>query len=364
MGELPELHATPTEKMKGWKSWSVSEVRRRTVLALFIIDAQIAQFSGGVPSGRHATNSLAFASKESVFDAKTADDWIAEMSKHAQSPCTFKDVFVTLFNPKRNPILRFTSYLSAHVVLEGLEALIIENRDANGTAVGIPSRYQISQALLNLKQQLTESLPDNTEFMEFLLRWHAVFLDLATDTVPISQKLCAYYDVQESINPRAKSSSLAIDLHTWVASSDARRALLHAIQIQEISQRLPIGRTHTTYMPSSIFAAATVYCATLTATGQDYITPPEPVNWDEVWDCNCRPEDCEVSEDDAVSYSHSSSFILRVEVPLSGSGTRSRDLRSSLHTLQGAIRGISCQWGISEEMSAILLAWESKMSLR
>ena len=258
MEDVPELNSTPAKKKESWKAWAVREVHQRTVLALYIIDAQVAQFSGGVPSGRHTTNSLGFASAESVFNAKTADGWIVEINKHWQAPCAFKDVFLSLFHPEPDRTPNFTSYFSAHVALEGLEALVIENRVAKGAAVGIPSRYQISQALLRLQGNLVEALPNAPESMEFLIRWHAVFLDLATDTVPLCQELCTRYGVHQKIYSAKRTSSPGADLHAWAKSSQARRALLHAIHIQDIAERLPVGPMHTTFIASSLFQACVV----------------------------------------------------------------------------------------------------------
>src|SRR5277367_5345925 len=79
--DVPNLNATTPEKMQVWKSWIRSEVARRTVLGLYIVDGLVAQFAGGVPCGRHATNPLSFSSHEAVFKANTADDWIVQMNK-------------------------------------------------------------------------------------------------------------------------------------------------------------------------------------------------------------------------------------------------------------------------------------------
>jgi hypothetical protein len=49
------------------------------------------------------------------------------------------------------------------------------------------------------------------------------------------------------------------DLIRWANTDDGRRALLRAVAIQDIIKRLPRGRAHAIHMPSSLFAAATVY---------------------------------------------------------------------------------------------------------
>jgi hypothetical protein len=351
VGDVPEIGAMHAEKMKKWKTWVSFEIQRRTVLGLYIIDGQLARYSGGVPIGRHVTNRLPYSSRESIFDAKTVDDWIIEMNKHWLGASTFREVFVSLFDLQAQQIPSLTSQFSIHVVLEGLQALLSENRDADGTAFGIPSRSQIISAMLRFRRNYLETTPTSLESLELLLRWHALCLDLAVDAALLCRKLCAHHGVKQNIFFNGRASTSTIDLDEWSCSVDARRALLHAITIQDIAERLPMGRAQATHVPASIFAAATVYSA-LSTIRQVTVVTPDSINWDEVWDC---ADHNMLGHGNTANLSDGKAFVLGN--PLSGTNVKSRNLRYSILTLQSILRNVSSQWGVSHAMLNVLLSW-------
>lgn len=127
---------------------------------------------------------------------------------------------------------------------------------------------------------------------------------------------------------------IAIDIHRWVYSSDARRALLHALHIHELVERLPMGRAYPTHIPYSVFAAATVYGAFCTAS-RVHMLLPYSINWEHGWDEMLEPP---FPQDQATFESWS--FILGLP---SSSGKLSRNLRYSLCLLHGIIQKISSQ---------------------
>jgi hypothetical protein len=90
--DIPSPTATSEEKNTKWKTWITTEVKRRTVLGIYIIDAQLARYTVAPPFGKHVTNPLRLASQDSIFTAKTADEWADEMRKHWIVPQTFREV--------------------------------------------------------------------------------------------------------------------------------------------------------------------------------------------------------------------------------------------------------------------------------
>jgi hypothetical protein len=357
--DVTDSSATPLEKMEKWKTWASLETQRRTVLGLYIIDAQLARYSGGAPVGRHVTNPLTFSSPESIFNAKTADDWIIELNRRWVRPTIFREVFLSLFDSQDRHDISLKSNFSIHVVLEGLQALLSENRAADGSALGIPSKSELLRALLRFRRDYLEMSPTSPGSLELLLRWHAICLDLATDAVLLCRRLCAFHGCEQNLF-FGRGSPLTMDLDEWARSVDARRTLLHAISIQDIAERLPIGRAHATHVPTSIFAAATVYCA-LSTVGQTNVASPESVDWDEVWygDDNAIAMDPSIT----VTASLSSDSKLFVQgLPLGDAKAPSRNLRYSLLTLQMIIRNMSSQWGVSQEMLNIFQSWTSAAS--
>ena len=353
VGDVPEIGARHAEKMKKWKTWVLFEIQRRTVLGLYIIDGQLARYSGGVPIGRHVTNRLPFSSRESIFNAKTVDDWIFEMNQHWVGPSTFREVFVSLFDVQAQQVPFLTSQFTIHVVLEGMQGLLSENRDADGTAFGIPSRSQIISAMLRFRHNYLEITPTSLDSLDLLLRWHALCLDLAIDAVLLCRKLCAHHGVKQNIFFNGRASTSTIDLDEWSCSVDARRALLHAIAIQDIAERLPMGRAQATHVPASIFAAATVYSA-LSTVRQVTVAAPESIDWDEVWDCDDHNM---LGHANTVNLSDGKAFVWGN--PRSDAKAKSRNLRYSLLTLQSILRNVSSQWGVSHAMLNVLQSWTS-----
>ncbi|KAJ5585672.1 hypothetical protein N7450_005459 [Penicillium hetheringtonii] len=351
--DTPDITAPIEEKKGKWKSWARRETQLRTLLGLYVLDGQIAYFSNGAPSVSHVTNSLALPSKESVFNAKTAEQWIVEMRHHREPLGTFREVFISLFDSTSFQAIRFTSHFSVHVALEGLQALVFEGCVAAGAALGIPSRTQTSQALLRLFDYHLEKHPLSFESIELLLRWHTICLNLAIYSGHLCRQLCTHHGVDQHLFPKLSTTPILIDIHRWVYSSDARRALLHAFHIHELVERLPMGRAHATHIPCSVFAAATVYGAFCTAS-RVHMLLPDSINWKYVWDETLEPPSPQVH-----AAFESWSFILGLP---SRSGKLSRNLRYSLCLLQGIIQKISSQWGVAQEMSAIVLAWTSRLS--
>jgi len=361
--DVPELSATRAEKMEKWKTWASLEIQRRTVLGLYIIDGQLARYSSGAPVGRHVTNPMIYSSRESIFSAKNADDWIFQMNQHWVKPSTFREVFVSVFDLKAQRLSSLTPHFSIYVALEGLQALLSESCDADCTALGIPSKTQIINALLRFRNDYLEMSPTSLESLELLLRWHALCLDLAMDAVLLCLKLCAHHGVEQNLFLNGRASSLTIELDDWddwTCSVNARRALLHAISIQDIAERLPIGRAHATHIPASVFAAATVYCAFSTV-GQVHVLAPESIDWEEIWHhCDNTMQGNANTNDAASPPSDSKLFV--AGFPLSDVKAKARNVRYSLFTLQAIIRSISSQWGVSQEMLNILLSWTSHAS--
>lgn len=152
-----------------------------------------------------------------------------------------------------------------------------------------------------------------------------------------------------------------MDLVSWANTEDARRALVHAIAIQEIVEQLPRGRAHVIHIPSSLFAAATVYCV-FSLAGQSMVGLPGVVDWmsvlstgyDEigVGERGGEGEEGDVRE--------TKKYIRGEFVGMNGRGMgASKNLLYELNSMQKLFRCLSSQWGIAFDMEDVIDQWIS-----
>ncbi|KAK5207551.1 hypothetical protein LTR41_006595 [Exophiala xenobiotica] len=333
------------DKFDLWKHWATLETSRRTLLGIFMVDSQLARFTGGVPIGKHLQNPLASAAPDSIFRAAKVDDWISEMKRQWKPLPLFRELYLTIFNMENLRDMPSRSTFSTAVLLEGVQAVILERRHAGGNAVGAPSERQIAQALNCLHNNCLET-PATVNTLELHLRWHTLGLDLFVDSVQLFRRSCGQTTRQDVFWAGQKLSASTEDLNNWTKSVNARRSLLHAVAIQDLTERLPLGRSFAASTPSAVLAAATLYYA-FCSQGQLEIKVPREVDW------KMMPDDPMGSTS---AGSRSQQFLAGQPMQ---SNYRVLNVRHSLLLLRGMLQTMSLQWGIAKEMCELLNPWTS-----
>lgn len=282
------------------------------------------------------------------------------MNAARQHQTPFRAVFCSLFyspNVFRDMDQALSSF-SIRILLEGLKSLILEDHEAGGPAIGMPSRHDTCRTLGHvygcIKRNTQLSGADRSET---LIRWHAISLDLATESTQLCRKLCHQLNIKQDIFGGAKKDRYSLDAKTWFNTIDARRALLHAVAIHEIAESLPIGRSRAIHIPSSLFAAATVYCAFALA-GASVVTVPYIAEWENVMavDMNSTP-DGPLTPNSGTG-SDVKDFLYGIHPPTNAS-SMTRNILYDLNLLQMFLRSSSQQWGVCTEMEKILEQWMS-----
>ncbi|KAG4438938.1 hypothetical protein IFR05_005564 [Cadophora sp. M221] len=349
---VPSLLAPEEEKVEAWKLWAAREVQNRGVLGHYVLDGHISQFSGYATCARHVTNPLLMPSSDSAFDASTVDEWIKEMQKSGEGRMTFRELLNKAFygSTPNNLVL---SNFTLRVLLEGLQSLSADLQEADGeVAVGTPRKSEISAALLRIyKEQLETSTP-SVDQLELLIRWHAIFLDLATPTTALCRRLCASFGVTQNLHSTSKQDIGDFDFGVWSQSVNGMRATLHALAIQEIVEKMPFSRAHAIHIPAAIFAVSTIYSARSIA-GFPSITTPRSYRWENVWTNNLESQ----SSPDAATLNMNRFLSCRYSRTTPDSTTKS--LMYELNSLQINLNSISSRWGVSHEMDRILNKWIS-----
>ncbi|KAL3476812.1 C2H2 type zinc finger domain protein [Aspergillus californicus] len=361
MEDVPFPNASSSEKDHKWRTWAAREIQQRALLAYHILDGLVAQMSGDGASTRHVANPLTLPSNEPAFDANNAEEWLTHMrSQKAEQP-SFRLIFRSLFPPIGS--LRSLDYqlsaFSLRVILEGLQSLVSDSDEYDLAAVGVPGRSDVKRALAQVHETINLNIHLSApERLEVLLRWHTICLDTMINSTVLCRHVCSRYDIPQNVSGGSRTLRQNFDMLNWISTEDARRALLHAIAIQDIVEQLPRGRAHVIHMPSSLFAAATVYIVFALA-GVANIHLPRTIIWQDALlsyadlnlnlgcDAGMRPS----------TGSETSRFVMEGRTDCPPGVAASRNLLYEMNSMQKLFRCLISQWGIAHDMEEIVNSW-------
>lgn len=356
--DLPFPTASNTEKEQKWRVWAAREIQQRALLAYHVLDGLVAQMSGDGASTRHVANPLILPSNEAAFDASSPDEWLVHMRSHTTDQPSFRLIFRSLFTPVgsfRSLDYQFSAF-ALRVVLEGLQSLVSDSDDSDLVAVGVPSRSDVKKALAQVHETISMCIHLSApERLEVLLRWHTICLDTMINSTVLCRHICSRFDLPQHVSGGSRTIKSGFDMIKWVNTEDARRALLHAIAIQDIIEQLPRGRAHVIHMPSSLFAAATIYVV-FSLAGVTNVKLPRTIVWP---DALLSQADLNLGCENTISstLSETRRFVEegRTESP-PGMGA-SRNLLYEMNSMQKLFRCLISQWGIAHDMEEIIDKW-------
>ncbi|RJE22752.1 hypothetical protein PHISCL_04897 [Aspergillus sclerotialis] len=356
---LPSPTATEPEKEHQWRTWAAREIQQRALLAYHILDGLMAQMSGDGASARHVANPLHLPSSDAAFDASTVDEWLVHMRSWKHDQPSFRLVFRSLFPPTSSfrPLEYHFSAFSLRVVLEGIQSLVAESDESDLTSVGVPDRSDVRRALAQVHETISMSIHlAAPERLEILLRWHTICLDTMINSTVLSRHVCLCHSITQNVSGGTRSTKAGFDMIRWANSEDARRALLHAIAIQDIIEQLPRGRAHVIHMPSSLFAAATIYVV-FSLAGLATVHLPQSIVWQ---DALLYRSDLNLDSDDIrPSRSETRRFVELGRTDFPPGGGAVRNLLYELNSMQKLFRCLCSQWGIAHDMEEIIDQWIS-----
>ncbi|OJJ43251.1 hypothetical protein ASPZODRAFT_74795 [Penicilliopsis zonata CBS 506.65] len=367
---LPAANASASEKEHIWRIWAAREIQQRALLAYHVLDGLVAQMSGDGTSVRHVNNGLSLPCSAACFDASTADEWLVHMRSQKVGKPSFRLVFRSLFPPapsfNQTDHLPFSAF-TLRVVLEGIQSLVSDCDESELAAVGVPGRSDVRRALAQVHETISMSMHlSAAERLEILLRCHTICLDTVINSTLLCRYVCLRYSVSQQISGGSRSIRAGFDLHKWVHTDDARRALLHAVAIQDIVEQLPRGRAHVIHMPGSLFAAATIYIA-FSLAGVATVQLPRTISWQDAllgpFDVNLdrSPSATTAAEiqSAAAAVSETRRFIDGAQ-PNSAAALLTgavRNLLYELNSMQKLFRCLASQWGIASDMEDIVDQW-------
>jgi hypothetical protein len=379
LGDLETLGPNDgDETAQKWKAWASSELQLRALLGHYILDGQLSFISGEPTSVVHASNSLLLSSSRRLFDCQTANEWLQEMKQVSRGKASFRQIYLVLFKSQylddatsRADLLKtLESPMDVRVVLECLHSLVRENRDPSysQSIVANPSPQEIKLALFRLYEHLErqESSQDPILRLELLLWWHFVCLDFVADCMKLSQQLVREFQIQTqtSIFAVRETQEPWPTMINWTRTSlDARRALLHALAIQDLASQLPLSHIQSMWMPLPVFAAAITLNAFF-ASGISTVTAPASVNVDwgivlEARRSTAEPYDTGSLGGDRGRRDMEAFLASSVRATNSSIGP-SRSLRYELNSLQTIMHCLSVQWGVCSVLERVLQELKSQ----
>lgn len=359
--DLPPIDAIPDVKEHQWRTWVAKEMQKRVLLAHYMLDGLNAQMSGEATSERHVSSQLHLPSDDAAFEATSADEWLSQMHSQRTERTSFRTVFRLLFSEAGEQQVpgASSSAFSFKVILEGLQSLLPDSDDEGEVAFGMPSKQDMRKALLRVHHSVLQSVDLSSEDrLETLLRWHSVCLDTLVKTASLCRSVCSRYGIEQHIWTCHRRAGCHVDLAQWAGTTDARRALLHAIAIQDIVEQLPRGRAHAIHMPSSLFAAATVY-SVFSLAGVNAIQFPSMIDWKQVLYLEDQSSAGIAELADLATNLDTTHFIKGEYVSTRAMTATSRNLLYELNSMQKLFGCLSTQWGVSADMESVVAHWIS-----
>jgi hypothetical protein len=382
MNRLPGPNATEADINREWKVWAAREIQQRALLGHYILDGLSARMSGRPASARHSANKLGMPSPENIFEAGSAHEWLRLMRGYQPSQITFRGVFRALFSFMDAPPIShlILSGFALRVIIEGLHTFVTDCSDEDA-AVGLPSKAEVRCALVQAYDCILRpnefELPQEDR-LETLLQWHVTCLNASVDSSLLCRHVCSRYNIAQHVWGGRQDTIPGLDLVSWVQTEDARRALLHAIAIQDIIEQLPRGRAHVVHIPTCLFSAATVY-SVFALSGVAQVRLPGVVDWKYLVACRHDPVVvlAELAHAGTASADHETKRFLMGEMTagqdggaVNGSGHQqnnmfapqqptgvARNLLYELNSMQKLFRCLNSQWGVSFDMESVMDQW-------
>lgn len=129
------------------------------------------------------------------------------------------------------------------MLLEALQSFIADSDPNDGAILAPPNPSKIGHALswTYLKIKSCEDISE-VERLESLLRWHAVSLEAVIKTPQLSSHICKQWKASQDLWSDHNFREQPYNLPGLIASPSGRKALLHAVAIQDTVEQLPRGR--------------------------------------------------------------------------------------------------------------------------
>lgn len=263
------------------------------------------------------------------------------MEEEPQTSMTFCQIYLQLFNTTAELDYQLSPF-AVRVVLEGLQSLISDHRQAQGLFVGAKDLASISNAMWQVFHKQIESPrnPDDQR-VDLSLRWHAICIELCVNTNLLIRHLCEVRAVEQDLyNSKSRAD---FDLSCWLSTREARRAILHASAIAGLVIDYPLRRLHSIHVPFAVMTSCTVFLAAMLS-GKLSAVVPGTIDWRIACSSNTNTLQNSIPVENFLDTSQN----------VWNTANNGRNLLYKLNALQTALGSLSTTWGIALDMQALV----------
>ncbi|KAJ6096562.1 hypothetical protein N7486_007308 [Penicillium sp. IBT 16267x] len=236
------LSNLPNDKVQSaWKDWIAIEERKRAVLGIFILDAELAKIHHHEPCLRPATERLPIISSYELFAASNANAWRELVLQQTQN---------SVSRSIRERSVRGTNDFQLYASLESISAMACECQKAFSTT---PHESQKCQEMLLswYKTHLSTAAPSEAWAYPLMILWHSTFIILYSDLDAL-ERACGR-DGPEAAREAAGYA------RQWANSQDATRSLTHAVCIRKHFESISIGSECPLQIPTCLYHCGIIW---------------------------------------------------------------------------------------------------------
>ncbi|KAI1613505.1 hypothetical protein EDD36DRAFT_439422 [Exophiala viscosa] len=253
-----ELASLPAPQLdKAWRNWARKEATKRAALCMVIQDAELAFLVHHETCIRPGSNALQLAFAPAVFSAPDAATWLKALGNTETPQGTYRDLQrrLALSQPLNVPA---TGLYSLYVVLAEIGAAACDERACGN--LHQESIFGNFSTRLSCWYRNYEQIVHTDQEDPFCLTiyWHSIFLYLCVDV----SRLESAVEVDSAASGPANSTVESVEYtKTWLASSAAKRAVMHGFLIHQLLGRRRLDQEPAIHVPRAVFHAALVlYC--------------------------------------------------------------------------------------------------------
>ncbi|GFF46813.1 hypothetical protein IFM46972_08139 [Aspergillus udagawae] len=250
---LPNL--TNGQLQSAWEHWISAEERKRyhlplflarTVLGIFILDAELAKIHHHEPYLRPATPRLPTISSDDAFAANNASAWKELVHQQIQKSGSR----TPLPNVVQEQRPGGTSDFELCAMLESISAMACERQEPFSTTPHLTEKCQ-EMLITWYETHLSTSAPGQVSAYPLRILWHSTFIVLYS-SLDVLERACG------RDGPEAAQEAIGC-ARTWANSHEATRSLVHAVYVRNYFESMSIGSACPLYVPICLYHCGIIW---------------------------------------------------------------------------------------------------------
>ncbi|RHZ67181.1 uncharacterized protein CDV56_109534 [Aspergillus thermomutatus] len=248
---LPNL--TNGELQSAWKHWITVEERKRTLLGIFIHDAELAKMHHHETYLRLATERLPTISSDELFAANNANAWrelALQANQRSGSRTSLPSDDQSVLRSMRERRFGGTSDFEVCAMLECISAMACECQEPFSTTPDLIQKCQ-EKLISWYETHLSTAVPGEVWAYPLRILWHSTFI-LLYSNLDILERACG------RDGPEAAQEAIGY-ARQWANSHEATRSLIHAVCIRKDFESMHIGSECPLHVPTCLYDCGIIW---------------------------------------------------------------------------------------------------------